>query len=206
MRNVRLLLNQGIRVNLRMNFDIGNYKDFQILLGDLNEYISDPALLKVYATPILGEHTNNEGVVLHGDDKWMVDKICELNNMSRQEGFNSYGTALPALEYSGCSAADDSYVIINPNGALLKCLECIQDSQAIGDIFNGIQNYDLVSKWKQLGEYLKCSDCFLYPWCMKMANCSAGERCYQLDTIKQFEYTVHSKYSDYIKREDGKNV
>ena len=200
LKNIKLLLKYGVRVNLRMNFDLGNYQDFALLLKDLQSEIPPNQKIGVYATPVLGEYSNDDGPIPHGDDEWMVQKICELNDLSRNAGYNRYGVSLPHLEYSGCSAADRSYLIIGPQGNIYRCLECVQSKDAVGDIDHGITNQDLVSMWRQLADYEKCHNCEYYPWCMKMSACSAGDRCYQLDTKHQTEYTIKMVYEDYLKK------
>lgn len=205
-RNIGFLINEGIRVHVRMNFDLGNYQDFPILLDDLEKSgLSSHKLLEVIAAPILGEHPNKEGKVLHADDSWMDEKICELDDMARVAGFTHYGMPLPCLEYTGCSAADDSFIIIGPNGSLSKCLECVSDEHSVGTLRDGITDQIRVQSWKVLADHKKCSNCTFFPYCMRMNRCSGEDRCYEADAIRQIKYSMKMAYKKFSEKEGGNN-
>ncbi|MBR3739583.1 MAG: radical SAM protein [Clostridia bacterium] len=205
LRNVEMLIRLGIKVSIRMNFDLNNYQDFKILLKDLLQKVSDKKLLQVVATPVLGEYVNNDGVILHGDDKWMEEKIVDLNDMARDCGLLRFGSQLPHLEFSGCSAADKTYTIIGPSGKLFRCLECVHEYQSVGDIDVGVTIDDLYESWKELADYDKCRVCSMFPWCMKMKNCSSNDRCYQLDHFQQCDFTIRNMCKQFMNKEDDRD-
>lgn len=200
LKNIGHLLDEGIRVNLRMNFDIDTYQDFDALLTELKSRFNNNSLLMIFPTPILGAHKNQDGEIHHADDQWMDQKSAELVERARDVGLNKRGVRLPWLEFEGCSATNDSYVIIEPLGTLGRCLECVDISQSVGSIYEGVTNYEMAQSWKRIADYEKCQTCALYPKCVKVFNCSSGDRCYKLDRMHQFEYSIRAAYSTYLRK------
>lgn len=172
MRNIGLLLKGGIRVNLRMNFGKGNYFDFKDLVQDVIERFGKTPLLKLSAHQI-----NSDDADRDGSEEWFSEKIVELNDLARKAGLYRQSERLPSLVSIGCKAAMDSTVTITPEGNLVRCPEHFEDDQITGNVRDGITNGDIVASWKELVEYDNCIDCFLYPHCLKMLNCSVGDRC-----------------------------
>jgi hypothetical protein len=78
LRNIGLLLDQGISVSLRMNFDIGNYQDFKDILEEARKRFQGNKLLMVYAFPIKGEYPNKNGQILHGNEAWFDENNCRV--------------------------------------------------------------------------------------------------------------------------------
>lgn len=208
LRNIGLLLERSISVNLRMNFDLNNHEDFHGLLNDLKNMYGDKytGKLHVFATPVLGKHRDHNGILNHGSDTWIDRKVSELSDLSRRYGFSQPTIKLPCLEYSSCSAGDDAYVLIGPSGHLGRCLECVDVSDAVGTIEAGVTDKALYDSWKDIADYKKCAKCCLYPWCVKMRHCSSGDRCYRLDDRKQCMHTMREKYVSYIERMDTNHV
>lgn len=177
MRNIKLLLDAGIRVKLRMNFDIGNYQDFRPLTEEIKERFQDNSLLQVSAHPIIGAYPDRKGNVLHGSDEWFKKAVIELDDIMDNAGLMRRTGRLPSLDYRMCMAARDQAVTITPEGFLVRCPEQMGTNQVTGSLKDGITNQNLVQSWKRIAEYEKCTDCVLFPRCVTIINCLTSEKC-----------------------------
>lgn len=178
MRNIQLLLDAGIRVSLRMNFDIGNYTDFEKLIAEVKVRFKDNKLLTVKAHPIIGEYADKTGTVLHGNDEWFEDKLSELNGISRYEGLLQDSVELPYLHYKWCEAASDYAVTITPEGSLVHCPEQLGEDQVFGNIRDGITDGSRTEAWKEIADFDECRKCVLFPRCLTVRNCATAGKCY----------------------------
>ncbi len=176
MRNIGLLLDRGVHVNLRMNFDLENYRDFHELCEQVAGRFHKSPLLTLRVHPVNGEHKNHDGVLLHGSDAWFEEKIVELSDVARRASLLKDEKSLPYLRI-GCQAASDSTVTISASGLLAKCPEQFGDDDAIGNLKRGITDMRAVQSWKEFGDYPVCVGCALFPWCAKLRNCAVKERC-----------------------------
>jgi len=201
MGNVRLLLEHEIHVGLRMNFDLNNYEDFPKLLDEVTKRFKPNGYLQVAAYPVIGEHPDAQQRICHGSDEWIQRKIVELNDLSREHSLRWYDTGLPCLDFKGCGACNNEFIVITPTGTLTRCVEQIGNEQGVGTIWDGITHSPLWHSWNVFGDYEKCRDCQYFPACAKLCNCSAGDRCYQQDRNQQFKHAVKLRYDSI--RKDG---
>ncbi|QUA54029.1 radical SAM/SPASM domain-containing protein [Aristaeella lactis] len=190
MRNIQLLLDAGIHIDLRLNFDLANYMDFKGLVEYAKEHFKGYDDFQFYAYPVIGEYPDNQGEVLHGNDEWRKKKSVELNDLAREAGVYRSKRELPHLEYKGCGADDDAAVTINANGTLVKCPEHFEEEQSIGNLKEGIVNNTRVQEWKEIADHETCKNCVFFPKCIRLKYCSAQDRCYFQDRNQQFYETV----------------
>lgn len=178
MRNIGLLLEKKIHVNLRMNFDLDNYLDFKDLAFEIVERYHQSPYLRVTVHPINGAYQNHQGTVSHGCDSWFEGKLVELNKIARSVSPYYQSNELLSLRHRGCQATKDESVVITPQGFLVRCPEQFNKDQFVGDIRGGKSNDNLVRKWQQFADYEKCIDCVLYPYCIRISCCLAQDSCY----------------------------
>lgn len=177
LRNAQDLLDAGIRVKLRMNFDLGNAQDFGPFVEEVKQRFHGHPLLTVSAHPIIGCYCGPDGSIRHGSDAWFGEKIAELTGIAADAGLYHRDTRLTGLVYRACMAARDYAVTIRPDGSLVKCPEQFGDDQIIGSLHDGITNHQLVQSWKQTADPEKCRDCVLFPTCFSVVNCLTGDLC-----------------------------
>ena len=200
--NIKQLLDNGIGVNLRMNFDLDNYQDFVDLVKECNELFPDCQLLQVYAYPVIGEYKDYRGIINHGTDEWIDTTQAELNSFARTAGCYREKKRLPELLFNGCEADNKSSITINAKGELVRCCEMFGPDQVVGTVQQGIVNDSLYNSWSIVADYEKCARCAFFPTCVKMYNCLAKDRCYYLDRNQQFYATIKEmavKWVDNIK-------
>lgn len=207
LENVGRFLEHGIKVTMRMNFDLGNYLEFPSLVNELKTLYHDCSLLRLNVHPVVGEYPNKQGEVLHGNDAWFEGKIVELNEVARKAGLIKSKHGLPCLKFHGCQAINDSAVVITPEGNLVRCPEQFGNDQVTGNIWQGVTNKDLVSSWKEIGDYSMCHNCALFPDCLRISHCSANTRCcFSKEKYKQYLESMKHNMCSYKKiKEERKN-
>lgn len=205
LNNIELLLKEGIEVGLRMNFDIGNYKDFTDLVTLAIERYQHNPLLQVYAYPIIGRYPNHKGIVLHGSDDWFEEKIVELNEIAREKGVLRKRKGLPYLSCTGCDADDNSTAIIAANGILAKCCEDFGNDQSIGTVQEGITDFEKIASWKQNADYSRCHECKFFPKCVRLKNCRSKDRClFVSERMRRAENTMKIEYELWQNNSSGR--
>ena len=191
MRNIALFIENGITVELRLNFDKSNYADFYELLESLEPQYRDNHLLKFFAHQIndyTREIDENESANI---ESWFNDKIAEFNNLSRAKGMLSESDRLPSLNFFRCDAAKKNAITITPEGNLVNCPEKIQPELFVGSIKSGIVNEELAQSWRKAADYDKCNKCVLFPKCVRFERCSGKDKCYLLkDYLSQYHEAV----------------
>lgn len=198
MRNIGLFLKNGIRVDLRMNFDMNNYMDFANLIKDAIKLFGKSPLLNMSAHQINSADNTIIAPELHGSEEWFAEKIVELNDLARKENLYRKRNYLPSLVSYGCKAASKSTVTITPEGNLVRCPEQFGEDQITGNVKDGITNKALVESWKQLTDYPRCINCVMYPRCLKITNCSIDERCcYMVEFIRLCKEAIIKQFVIY---------
>ena len=196
MRNIGLLLEKGIYVNLRMNYDLANYQDFPELIADAKNRFALNPYLQIKVHPVVGEHADHSGKVLHGDNEWFNIMNVQLNDIARSEGYLIDAVTLPGMNIAGCQANNEKSVTITSQGKLVCCPEQIGDDQIIGDVQTGVINKSIVQSWQKIGDYGKCKSCHFFPDCMKLEKCASGDRCQSYLEILSFYQRVIKKTFD----------
>lgn len=201
LRNVGLLLDHGIKVGLRMNFDIGNYRDFKDLLSEVDERFHGNKLLWVYAFPIKGEYPDKSGIVCHASETWFDEKLVGLNDMSREAGLFDRRRELPSLYYQTCSAGTPSFMVITPEGKLGRCTGIFfREDQIVGDAAGGLTDSDYSEAWTRFADPERCAGCCLFPSCVLIEGCPGLDRCFPKETCRQYAETLKHVFNQRLNR------
>ena len=201
LRNVGFLLDAGIKVMLRMNFDLGNYQDFKDLLEEASERYQGNKLLQVYAFPIKGSNPDKNGKINHGSETWFDDTLVELNDMAREKGLFARRRDLPSLNYLTCNAGTPSFMVITPEGKLGRCTGIFyKEDQIVGSISEGFTECDYCKKWIPFADPKKCVKCQLFPNCVLIERCPGRDRCFIKETYRQYEETIISIFNHWLNR------
>lgn len=197
--NIGLLAEQGIRVNVRMNFDQTNVTDFEKLLSEIYRRYHPSSLIAVRAH-FINDIQIVDGVERHhGSEDWYNNKLLELNQLSHSMGFLNENYHLPCLSYSWCPAASLRSVTITPQGKLVSCYELLDDSEAKGDVTEGIVNKGIVNSWLKYADEVKCSECMLFPYCAKVYKCPRMHICYhKTEFLFKFQKCMVDTYRSFI--------
>ncbi len=154
--NIKSILQTGIKVSIRLNYDKKNCS----ALCELIQYLREQNFhrknnLSVYSYPIFctgGNQRDNSP----GWEEWNAIRKSLVEN----------GFVLPLEAYSlnkrknqcyGCSAK--SFAIL-PDGSLFKCTAAMKYPYAqVGSIWKGITRYDVIDKWCSVALDSSCSQC-----------------------------------------------
>ena len=199
MRNIGLLLNNGISVQARMNFSPSNYHQFKDLVLEAKNRFNNHPLLSITAHAVITDFALDINHRDYESEKWFRNKVFELNEYARNLGMKKRRFYLPSLSFVGCEADNDTTVGINSDGSLLRCLENLEDKDMVGSITDGITNKALADSWKEVCIFKKCKECVLFPYCMKMKNCHGGDRCLSdMDRIYEFSDAAKNRYNKWL--------
>lgn len=190
LRNISLLLDSGIEVELRMNFDIGNFQDFEGILDEVNNRFHKNKLLQVHAFPVKGEYPDRNGKIQHGSVRWFDEKIVELNDLARDSGVFQRVIDLPSLFFSTCSAGCPWFMVVMPNGELTRCVGEFESNQVVGNVNKGITDKDYYQSWTEFSDIASCRECVLFPSCIIIERCPGKGKCFLKETFRQSEEMI----------------
>ena len=185
-RNTAYLLEAGVRVRLRMNFDLGNVRDFLPFVEEVTRRFARHPLLTVSAHPVVGTYRGPDGEIAHGSDEWFEEMIPELTDIAEAAGLYHREMQLPGLNCRMCMAARDYAVTVTPEGFLTKCPEQFGENQIVGSLREGIRNAPLAEDWKRIADSARCAECALFPLCVSPVNCLTSGQClYYSERIRE---------------------
>lgn len=202
--NIGLLLDQGIRVNVRLNLDFHNADDLPALIDDLASRYHGRDNFYVYVHELFEDegsdpvhHSQHERIEIENTkiqlESYIKEKGCKSISISESH-------KLPSLKHVYCMADNPCSVLINPLGQLGKC-EHHLFKHLIGDIKfdgNGI-DHTALDYWMDPDMQLFCEQCELYPYCSKPVTCDGGDECrqdiarHQVSNIKDIMINVYNK-------------
>lgn len=176
-RNIGLILDQDIRVSVRMNLDRHNADDLKNLIEELAATFKGREKFSAYVHPLFDDCGFKPVQHEEADRLWLVAKQLEINNLLKSLNlYSSSERGLPRLTTHHCMADNDGSVIISPNGSLAKC-EHFCDETA-GSIRAGFVKQDVVNSWKEVVEHKECEMCPLFPACIELKHCFSSISCY----------------------------
>lgn len=180
--NIELLLEEKIRVSVRMNLDYHNKEDLKFLIGFLGNKFSKSTYFSAYVAPLFENvgfspvmHTEKERDEL-SQTAAQLNRLIEQQGCEKSSGF-SVKQALPSLRERFCMADNPNSLQVNPLGSFSKCEHDIY-GHTVGDIEHG---HDCGTEnslyWFQHGYRSECYFCPLYPVCGLADICAAHTAC-----------------------------
>lgn len=173
--NIAMLLNNGISISIRLNVDSYNAENLKILIEELYNRFGDHPRLSVYAWPIF----EDENYVRTEEARIEVfNKLQEIEELLVKYDYLTGLSPRPEIAYAQCMADDGSSVTISPDGDLGTCEHFI-DSHFWGHIDNPLKkNFENLNIWRDYEEPIDlCSDCPLYPSCIRPSKCKEMSKC-----------------------------
>ena len=168
-RNIGSLIDQGIHVDIRMNYNRDTYQEFEHLVEDIYERYHDNPLVSVRAHQINSNTAQEE--------EWFSEQNEKLNEISDRKGLFRKPIELPCLDYSWCDAARSDTITVLPNGKFVRCPEMLEDDQTFGDAEQGIKNVELSQAWRKFAKLDRCKACVFFPACALIVGCPGSIRC-----------------------------
>ena len=175
LQNIRLLLDAGIGVIVRMNMDPDNTDSIEALYALLKTRFSpaeriafDPALLAQKWFRWSAERTPQAQALLRERWQRLKQRICD-------DGYDRSKPLETGLPRFHCMANATTSVTILPNGKLSMC-QTGNEALHYGDIWQGITKPELVQQWRcNTNIREQCRDCCWLPECTGFAMCPALE-------------------------------
>ncbi len=216
LNNIDSLIENGIRVLIRLNLGFHNYEDLLALSDELVEHFksADKKLITIYAATLYQDcgckpmqYTDEEVAFLHS--KWLElgEHIKRLKvdpnkkEETKRKHFKEF--PMPHIEFTNCMADWTDCVLVTPSGKLSKCEHHLNDN-LVGDLDNGITDKELLKKFGKHRTFEQCDICPLYPNCIFIEMCGSKKDCPKLRMqaiIDGYRKSAKTFYKDYCEDE-----
>ena len=197
--NMRLLMDAGIFVSVRLNVDQHNIEEMLLLLPLLHERFGDNKQLSVYSHELFCERTPEDNAVLYEQRMKLETLIAECGYKRRRE-------LQKDIKLNHCMADNDNNVIISPAGFLGKCEHYI-DREFFGHIDSEEKDKEVLRRFKERPADIEaCATCPYYPQCFRLVMCDNGADCTperQKENIHNVIEAMKDEYERW-KKEDGR--
>ena len=169
LRNIRLLLEAGIHVSIRLNLDMDNQENLHDLVTELsNVFVSENKPI-VYNHIIFEEAGENRSAEKRGELYRASAELTDYINrcgLGRRDGIPRY------FKMNQCMADNDSSATITPEGRLGKCEYFSETEEMFGDIWSEEKDFSVIERWKERYPTLpECKNCFYYPRGNRLKMC-----------------------------------
>lgn len=169
-QNIRLLLDHGVHVGLRLNLDQHNKDDLISLITEMTSLFPNRKCLNVYAHVIY----EDEGYapIERGlrEREELYRKQAKINKMIIDAGLCKIRYSLPSLKHRSCMADNPCSMVVYPDGHLYKCEHTVKGDE-IGHIDSLIYDESKILKYTVQSNLVICSECPLYPSCYILQEC-----------------------------------
>ena len=203
LRNIGLLLDNGIMVGVRLNVSDRNSADLSDLINELANKFGGRKGFAVYS------HAVYEGVgyePLTYDDRNAIDvQTVTLEAKLKKKGLKGSYTKLPELRAIHCMADNDSTRLIYPNGMIGKC-EDKPSTDGIGDIYHDINDKEKDAWYKHTIQPQECGTCCLFPNCIQLAICPETGKCSKTKQRWKVDCYTELMKAFYLKRNEEKDA
>lgn len=166
--NIDSLLENGIKVAVRLNMNRENADDLITLSDQLSERFAGRKGLTVY--PILLKEFVGS-VNAFENDREASERIMELRRLLLEKGFLHTTPLVREITFQRCMADNDACEVILPDGSIGKC-EHFSESEIIGSIYSDSRDSALIESWKEQVFDPFCDRCPLLPRCLELKKCA----------------------------------
>lgn len=197
--NMRLLMDAGIFVSVRLNVDQHNIEEMLQLVPFLNERFGANKNLTIYSHELFGERTPEESAALY-------EQRMKLEALIAECGYKRKHRLQRDIKLNHCMADNDNIAMISPSGYLGKCEHYI-DRDFFGHIDRKDRDKDVLQKFKERpADIAECASCPYYPQCFRLVMCDNGADCTperQKENIHNVIEAMKDEYERW-KKEDGR--
>ena len=164
-RNIQYFLEEGIKVNIRLNLDEHNADDLSTLIDELTNRFTERQLLSIYIRQ-LRENVGSKPINHNAEEKSQLwERYVSLQEKLEKNGWNQiWNFKMPNIGLYTCMADDPLSIQITPDGILGKCEDYIYD-KTVGSLDAGITDSVVAEWWKERVQYEQCGNCPLFPSC-----------------------------------------
>ena len=199
LRNIDILLDQGISVSIRLNVTAKNAADLSDLVDELADRFGGKKGFGAYSHAVY-ENVGYDPISYDGDtQEWVDTQVSALDAKLREKKLLGSMARLPELRPIQCMADNDAGRLIYPDGTIGKC-ENMSSRESVGDIYRDITNEAKYAQFKVSKEIPDCVDCPLFPNCVNLkicpetGNCSKAKVDWRLDRYNGLMKDRYGKY------------
>lgn len=172
--NILSLIQAGIFVSIRINYDHQNVEDILALIAFLSEILPKSNNYGVYVSHLFSPKEFDDDLTRKNDWFRLQEALIEYGFSSAQKAFS--------LQYraSSCFACQTRSFVVTSDGGLYKCaLSTGNPNERFGDVYSGITDYKKMMAWADPSIREECRDCIWLPICQ--CGCEAGRKGYITD-------------------------
>lgn len=178
--NIRILLNKGVDVSIRMNCGPYNFEEIKALVLELNKDFKGYNNFNMYAHEIF-----EEGFIRTDEEnKQLYQNLKEIDKLVNSGGWDLVHGLMHSIKGKHCMADSGNSVVINPEGKISVC-EHYVTNHFVSDIYNPLdRNFEELKEWQNYTKPIEiCKNCPLLPECLRLKNCPDEKCCneYQKD-------------------------
>ena len=190
MQAVHYLLDEGIKVNMRVNVDFDNIKRIRAFLEEIKAEFDDTKNITLYFVPLYQAQKSDKIMELYQELFRLTAYQKELGIEPTKMDGSKRGVLL-----NRCMADSlDKCITITPDGKFNNC-EHLCPENSWGNVFEGVTNkarFDEMSQTAPIDE--KCSKCQFLPFCTPFyKNGCPGwfEKCYEFNCMRM-NYSLYN--------------
>ena len=202
--NIETLLDNGIRVSIRMNVSKDNGADLHDLAKYLGLRYSCYPNFTVYPRGLFIGCGDPPVNFTDEEELEVVKNTISLEKLLIELGIFKRTKEIYNFPRVHCMADKSECAVITPEGNLTPCEHYI-DSEICGNVYEGVTDYETMESWKSLAnEYPECATCFNYPRCTHLKKCPSDSVCTPAQRVyerHQISMVMADKYNQHMKRE-----
>ncbi len=207
LRNIGMLAEAGIDVNIRLNVSSRNGEDLLRLVDELHGRFGKQEHLFIYSHALY-EGTEYKKEYASDEKQRIYDQRKEIEGLIREYGYHSASYVSKDIRVNWCQADNDHWVTVTPDGRLGKC-EHYSDDHFIGSIYNDERDMDMVARFKQREQLPdSCNSCANYPDCIRLEKCEDRDKCTsvykdeRLNLIHEQMCQTYNAWKEWKKKKD----
>lgn len=173
MENIQRLLDNDIKVIVRLNMDFHNLEDLNLFAQELATRFGGHPRFFVYPYLIIDDKKKwneyrsvEEWTALYEAKERLEDRLTQLGIFAlRSPRLNG------SIMYSPCMADNKNSIVITPDGSLGVC-EHYSETELIGHMDSPERDQAVINSFlANRDDIPECDSCFHYPECMRLKKC-----------------------------------
>ncbi len=200
--NIHRLLEDGIRVTIRLNIDMYNAENLTELADELHQEFGSNDKLTVYLHMLFEMSDGSVAIKNEQERKAIFEKMKEIEAKLADYGLYEINPLSEGIKINHCMADNDQSVVIDPSGNIGKC-EHYSEDHYIGHIESDDCDEAMVERFRECHDEIEaCATCFDYPNCIRLKLCGDNAYCYSEtrdDKLNKIRQSMLKTYQNYTK-------
>ena len=166
-KNVILLLDNNIKISVRLNLGLDNKKELKKVIHDLYNKVGNRENFLVGVHELFGLEYSEQ---IYKD---LEELEITIRSLFKRNDFKQIN-----WRNSGCMADQGEAIVLLPDGNISICEHCLTHSY-VTDIDKSFYNIEVINKYAKISDREECQQCTFRPACIFSDACEAsgGQRC-----------------------------